>query len=85
MLKNTLTIYDLISTLEELRDEYGEDTPVVVSSDYGDYTHTEQLLEISEISTTNPKNSGYSRSGFAFNDEELEEGKKLVIVIRGVL
>lgn len=79
---NTLTIQDLISTLQEFAEEFGDDTLVVASCDYGDYHHTEQLIEIEEIIPNDPIKSAYSRSGYAFNDEEYEYGNKPVIVLR---
>ena len=85
MLNNTLSIHDLISMLEDLKEQYGEDTLVVASSDYGDHSHTEQLVEITDVSVTNPVKSGYSQSGWAFGDEEdFDDEKPFVVVLKGV-
>lgn len=85
MLNNSLTIADLIASLTEMAEVFGEDTLVVSSSDYGDYAHTEQLVEIQDIQACNPVKTGYSHSGYAFSDEDLDDSKPMVIVLRGVL
>lgn len=73
MLNNTLSLYDLITSLEELREEHGDDILVVASSDYGDMTHTEQLIEIGEPELCVPVKTAYSCSGYAFPDEEEDD------------
>ncbi len=90
MLNNSMTIYDLIESLQEMAEEYGEDTIVVASSDYGDHSHTEQLIEITEVSAVNPVRGAYSHSGYIYPTRDPEEyGNKHVeeapvIVLRGV-
>jgi len=71
MLSNSLTLHDLISALEEIRDNLifegkDDDILVVSSSDYGDHCHTEQLVEISEVVINRPTKNAYSQSGWAF-------------------
>lgn len=90
MLNNTMSIHDLIETLTEFAEEHGDDTLVVSSCDYGDITHTEQLVEIQEVEVTHPIKSGYSNSGYAYNkdmdpdDHDYENDTNIVIVLRGV-
>ena len=74
MLNSSMTLYDLIETLTEIRDariSNGENDDIIVvsSSDYGDYSHTEQLVEIQSIETVNPTRSAYSKSGWAYPDD----------------
>lgn len=81
----------LISELQDILEEEG-DLEVMTSSDYGDYSHTEQLNDIEEINECYPEESAYSRSGLAFpsgdEDDDEEENydkngnKEKVIVLR---
>lgn len=82
-----MTLYDLISELEDLRDEHGDDILVVASCDYGDIGHTEQLIEITMVETVNPQSSAYSKSGWCYPDnvdDEKVDQENEVIVLRGV-
>jgi len=67
---NSLSIHDLIETLQELAEEHGEDTQVMASCDYGDICHTEQLINIESIEVIVPGTSAYSLSGLCYPDEE---------------
>lgn len=71
----TITVAHLITLLE------GEspDAHVIFSTNYGDYSRTEQALPLrGEFDTVTIEKSAYSNSGFAVtsaNDEEDEECK----------
>lgn len=87
MLNNTLTLQELIDTLENLKEQHGEDIKVVASCDYGDYHHTEQLIQVCEVEVVKPEKSAYSRSGYAFprnggDEHEGDSGVELVVVLR---
>ena len=74
----TITKAQLIEALRELdealtrldaaraKGELDDDTPICFASDYGDYSHTQQLHPLTgEIDTAIVKESAYSESGFA--------------------
>ena len=73
LMKHTLTVGKLIDILLPLDD----DAPVVLASDFGDYTHTTQLVPIEDVAFIDAKNiedSRYSQSGSAYyRDEYVEE------------
>lgn len=62
-----MTIEELIEILEEKKEVHGN-IEVMTSSDYGDYSHTEELNYIISVDTCIPEPSAYSRSGMAFPD-----------------
>jgi len=89
-LSDTLLISDLIAELEYLLESHG-DLPVLTSSDYGDYCHTEQVNTIQSVDVTRPVESGYSHSGYAIgtdgeDEATMEEGETpagdLFVVLR---
>lgn len=64
--KRGITVAQLIELLQ------GEDPDAIVltSSDYGDYSHTEQVHAVTgDVSEVSIKASAYSASGFAINDD----------------
>ena len=71
--QHTMTVRHLKEVLSRLDD----DLPVVLASDYGDHTHTTQLMRIDAVHLIDAKNiedSGYSESGAAYyRDEYVEE------------
>lgn len=86
MISNTMTLYDIIEELTELRDNLiaegkDDDIKVVSSSNYGDRSSTEQLIGIESIEVVSPIKSGYSRSGYAYPDDE-DGNEEEVIVLR---
>lgn len=66
-------------SVRELREQlegYDDDAPVLFVCDYGDYCHTQQALPVGEIVETDASyfaDSGYSKSGLAFHEEEDED------------
>lgn len=75
MFKNCVTVRDLKLAIEYLPD----DMPVVVTSDYGDRNHTEQVHSNLDFGTLGQfglrvYSSGYSTSGYAVR-EASEEGE----------
>lgn len=81
----SMTVRALIDILEEIPEEHHH-KPVLISPDYGDRTHTEQLLAIKEVAACIPRNSGYSDTGYAYDpDNECDmdsEADDMVIVLR---
>ena len=73
LMKHTLSVRTLKNILSALDD----DLKVVMASNYGDYTHTTQLVSIDDIALSDAKNiedSRYSESGSAYyRDEYVEE------------
>lgn len=66
---NTITVGELRDALVDLADEWGEDTPIAFSSDYGDHGHTQQLHRLRGEADLRPiEESGYSISGFAVRE-----------------
>jgi hypothetical protein len=74
-----------VADLRELIDGQPDDAIVVFTSDYGDYHHTQQALTLKNDAEAELydaadviEKSGYSHSGFQFNDpderDEDEEG-----------
>ena len=88
LLDDTLTVGRMI----ELLQQFDEFAPLVVSSDYGDLVHTEQIhnvgdCDVKECLESDMKESGYSRSGIAFDSYFEPEGggaddDREVVVIR---
>ena len=68
----SLTVDELIEELQQYSDDGHGSWKVVMTADYGDYSHTTQALEVSGIKATGLCESGYSNSGFAV-DEDSEE------------
>ena len=67
--REAMTVGDLISQLQE----FPEDTPVVSISDYGDMTHTQQVVFFryaNEFSMRDFSGSAYSQSGIALNKDD---------------
>ena len=70
----TMTVGELMEMLKD----HDLETPVLIGTDYGDISHTLQLLSLDsdqcEIESQGKiEDSGYSRSGFALNEEESDE------------
>jgi len=68
---NAMTVGELKRILRDIPN----DVPVVASADYGDYCHTMQALPILGCVPTGDESireSAYSRSGFAFDEDEAE-------------
>jgi hypothetical protein len=79
MTLRTLTVAQLIELLED----ESPDARVIFSTDYGDYSRTEQALPIKgEIDTVTIEESAYSNSGFAVSSDEEDEGHGSFLVIR---
>jgi len=78
--------------LKRLIEDVDDDQPVLLCCDYGDISHTQQLLPIRDalgIQTSNIKTSGYSKSGIALiendeddDDREEDEERVRVLVLR---
>lgn len=67
MTLRTLTVRELIDLLEQ----EDEQALVIVTADYGDRSHTAQALPIrGQLETVTVRESGYSASGFAIEDED---------------
>jgi len=76
-----MTVNELIEALKDLvdSDEENGELSVMVSSDYGDHGHTEQLDNILEVAgPTIPVESGHSNSGWAYPRHDEEEGEENV-------
>jgi hypothetical protein len=67
-----MKISDLIYELREVMEIYG-DIEVMSSSNYGDYSRTEQLDEIRSIEACVPVDSAYSGTGLAFPSDDEDE------------
>ena len=82
----TATLKHLLDLVQDLIDEHGEQFPVAFSSDYGDHSHTEQLLPIElEATVKMAVESGYSDSGYAAHEPEAgededERGVEVVVI-----
>ena len=83
-----MTLTELIEDLQSKLDTYG-DLTVCTSSDYGDYNHTEQILDIEEVAIVIPEDTAYSRTGLMvpedFDSETFPfsvEGKQTLCVLR---
>jgi len=68
-----MTIKELIENLQDLESTYGPNVEVMTSSNYGDYSKTEQLNHIASIEINEPIESAYSQSGLAFNTEDSDD------------
>ena len=77
-----MTLHELIEQLQELEASTGGHITVMSSSDYGDYTHTEQLNHIEEVSVVFPEKTAYSKSGLAVPDEE-DDDREFDYEVRG--
>lgn len=88
-LPHTMTVRELIEALED----FDDDTPVLLTSDYGDHCHTEQALGIDEVEQVEVEENAYSDSGFAVRDidyrgpdrdedDDEDEGPATVIALR---
>lgn len=67
--REAMTVGDLIFQLQV----FPEDTPVVTVSDYGDITHTQQVVFFryaNEFSMKDFSGSAYSQSGIALNKDD---------------
>ena len=72
----TMTVSDLIDYLKD----FDDDAPVIFTSDYGDYWHTQQALPIRDLGRANVQESSYSHSGHALaEDAEIGEAEFVVI------
>ena len=80
-----MTLEDLKYEIESLVGRYGEDVlnkEVFAVSDYGDYSHTQQLVPLDEgIELVQPRETGYSQSGLALQNEDYIEDTGLDEVI----
>jgi hypothetical protein len=87
MMYATYSISDLIHELQNLKEELG-DVGVLISSDYGDRCHTEQVLEINSVDASLIQKSAYSNSGFSISDDEITpediDNCNAFIILRGV-
>lgn len=67
MTLRTLTVRELIDLLSN----EDENALVITSADYGDRSHTAQALPLrGHLETVTIRESGYSNSGFAIDDED---------------
>ena len=80
MALKTITVADLIDLL---KDE-APDARVIITADYGDRCHTEQALPLrGDCDTVTIRESGYSASGYAIDDEGVDgEDEDTYLVIR---
>lgn len=72
----SLTIREMIDALEVAAEVHGDDTQVLIASDYGDIGHTQQVSTITsdlDGDLVTLEESGYSQSGWAVRQEEEEE------------
>jgi hypothetical protein len=74
-----MTLRDLFDAIEDLRRE-NPDTDVdgmevYVSCDYGDHSHTQQLVGIGDPRIIKPRKTAYSETGLALPHED-EEGEE---------
>ena len=72
--QHTMTVRHLKEVLSRLDD----DLPVVLANNYGDHTHTTQLMRIDAVHLIDAKNiedSGYSESGSAYHRDEYVYGQ----------
>jgi hypothetical protein len=66
----TITVAELRAALECCED----DDLVIVSADYGDYSHTQQALPLKgELEPCEIRESGYSNSGYAVSDGDPDD------------
>jgi len=71
-----MTLGDLKQVIDNMIEEVGEDIEVYAVSDYGDRTHTQQLVELNEPRVTVPYKTAYSNSGLAVrNCDEEDDGE----------
>ena len=78
-------IIEQLLDLQEMHDPLDLDPIIMMSSDYGDHTHVEQLNHIEDIVICIPKKSPYSDSGLSFDEESAEDigiSEENVIVLR---
>jgi len=78
-IKSSLTVSELKEVLEELEEKGYGDTNVMMSSDYGDHSHTIQLLTINQVVGDVPRESAYSETGLCLNEETYVEAEELPI------
>lgn len=77
----TITVGELMQQLTD----YDPSQPVIFAADYGDRSHTEQALPIKgRLEEVTVRESGYSDSGFAINDDDYDadEDYEPFVVIR---
>ena len=78
----TTTIQNLIDALEDAREAYGADAPVVFASDYGDIVHTQQVhLLDGDVDESIVEESAYSGSGWAVSEDEDGSETQTVLVL----
>lgn len=76
--QNTITLRELKDIINGLIEDYGDgilDTPIYASCDYGDISHTQQLVNLTgNVVLSVPNTSAYSQTGFSVpsDDEERE-------------
>ncbi len=83
--RSTISIQSLHDLLEDLIDRGHGECSIFMSSDYGDYGHTEQLLTIDEdIHHVPVVTSGYSETGFSISNDgdEDDEDSEMAFVLR---
>lgn len=67
MTLRTITVRELIDLLSN----EDENALVITSADYGDRSHTDQALPVhGRLETVTIRESGYSASGYAIDDED---------------
>ena len=76
----TTTLYELIALLKRRVEDNPElgNLPVYAVSDYGDHSHTQQLLELNEVDEIQVTETAYSDSGLAVagEDDEIYTGEE---------
>ena len=76
----TSTLKQVLDLVQDLIDEHGEDFPAAFSADYGDHSHTEQLIPINlEGKVVVIYETAYSDSGYAVRPSEFELDEDEVI------
>jgi len=91
---STITLGELKDMIDGLIQEHGEkvlDKDVYTSCDYGDYSHTQQLVPLGDNQAgrlIKAEESAYSQSGLALphendeddEDEDKEDGETVVLI-----
>lgn len=85
-----MTVADLIDALKGMDPK----SPVMIATDYGDITHTTQLIGICEVEAIGGENlstTAYSESGLCITrdrdedeDEDAEKAETGVVVVSGI-